>query len=250
MKYMGSKASIAKYIVPILQKEIDETNLNYVELFSGGANIIGLIRAENRLAVDKNIYLQELFKHVQTDNELYSEVSKGLYDKARQEYHLINQDKINTKERTFEDWELGNIGFLASYNGRFFDGWYAKTNYNLDKPRDYYQEARRNILKQKELIKDVRFCCADYTEFLDLKNKVIYLDPPYQQTKGYTTSNLFNHEEFWENVRLLSKNNSVFISEQQAPNDFDVLWEKEVKRIINAKNRFVKTEKLFKLKRD
>lgn len=28
--------------------------------------------------------------------------------------------------KPINDWELGNIGFLASYNGRFFDGGYAK----------------------------------------------------------------------------------------------------------------------------
>jgi len=37
IKYMGSKSRIAKYIVPILQKEIDDNNIKtYLEPFVGG----------------------------------------------------------------------------------------------------------------------------------------------------------------------------------------------------------------------
>lgn len=37
MVYMGSKAKYTKYIVPILQKEIDEQGANtYIECFVGG----------------------------------------------------------------------------------------------------------------------------------------------------------------------------------------------------------------------
>ena len=44
MVYMGSKAKYAKYIVPILQKTIDENNVDtYIECFVGGANIIDKI---------------------------------------------------------------------------------------------------------------------------------------------------------------------------------------------------------------
>ena len=41
MKYIGSKAKIAKHIVPIIQEYIDKNNINsYVEPFVGGANDI------------------------------------------------------------------------------------------------------------------------------------------------------------------------------------------------------------------
>lgn len=37
MKYMGSKSRIAKDIVPIIQKTIDDNNINtYIEPFVGG----------------------------------------------------------------------------------------------------------------------------------------------------------------------------------------------------------------------
>ena len=52
----------------------------------------------------------------------------------------------------FEDWQIGNIGFSASYNGRWFDGGYAKAGYektkNGERYRDYYREAKDNIMNQ------------------------------------------------------------------------------------------------------
>lgn len=66
MKYFGSKSRIAKYIVPILQKEIDENQIRtYLEPFCGGCNIIDKIKCESKIANDLNEYLIALFQHLQ-----------------------------------------------------------------------------------------------------------------------------------------------------------------------------------------
>ena len=60
--------------------------------------------------------------------------------------------KNGTDKDKYEQWYVGNVGFLASYNGRWFDGVYAKpTSINTpngNKIRDYYQESKRNLEKQ------------------------------------------------------------------------------------------------------
>lgn len=43
----------------------------------------------------------------------------------------------------------------------------------------------------------------------------------------------------------MSKNNIVVISELQAPNDFICIWEQEVTRTQNNRDRFKSIEKLF-----
>lgn len=66
MKYFGSKSRIAKYIVPILQKEIDENQIaTYLEPFCGGCNIVDKIKCERKIANDLNEYLIALFQHLQ-----------------------------------------------------------------------------------------------------------------------------------------------------------------------------------------
>lgn len=57
-----------------------------------------------------------------------------------------------------------------------------------------------------------------------------------------------DYEHFWNWVRNLSKNNIVYISEQNAPEDFEVIWEQEVARTTNKENNFKAVEKLFKYK--
>ena len=114
MKYMGSKARIAKYLVPIIQGYIDRsTNKRYIEPFVGGANIIDKIQRCHRTGFDKNEYIIALFRHLQKGGELPGEITREEYGKVR------------AGRYEFDPWHVGCAGFLASYNGRFFDGGYA-----------------------------------------------------------------------------------------------------------------------------
>lgn len=246
---MGSKNRIAKHIVPIIQKYIDENNIKkYIEPFVGGANVIDKIRCKEKYGFDKNKYLIALLKHVQNNKPLYEEVTKDLYNKARVAYN-----KGDTSD--FEDWQIGNIGFIASFNGRWFDGGYAKTGYEKTKNglrlRNYYQEAKNNILKQQVNLNGIKFLSCDYHDAIELpydENIVIYCDPPYQNTKQYANAMEFDYEDFWNTMRVWSKSNIVLISEQNAPIDFECIWEQEVCRSIKANDKSKSTEKLFKYK--
>lgn len=245
MKYMGSKSRIAKYIVPIIQKYIDDSKATtYYEPFVGGCNVIDKINCKVKFGRDANKYLIALLQHVQDRLPLYDSVSKDLYDKARTAFN-------NNDTSEFEDWEIGNIGFLASYNGRWFDGGYAKPGFektkNGERYRDYYREAKDNLLKQAENLHDIIFEVQDYIEANPL-GCIIYCDPPYENTKQYANAKNFDYKEFWQTMREWSKNNIVLISEQNAPNDFECIWEQEVSRSIKASDKSKSTEKLFKYK--
>lgn len=116
MKYMGSKSRIAKYIVPIIQSFIDKSGATeYYEPMVGGGNIIDKIKCFSRVGFDANKYLIALLSRVALDGSLADSVSKEEYDKVRDFYN-------GTSKQTYPDWYVGNVGFLASYNGRFFDG--------------------------------------------------------------------------------------------------------------------------------
>jgi len=137
MKYMGSKSRIKKHIVPIIQELIDKNEIKtYIEPFVGGANVIDSIVCENRIGGDLHDKLIALFEHVQSGGELPLEVPKQLYDDVR----------LNKNTCKYEDWFVGAVGFLASYNGRYFDGGYAKTIVSkTGATRNYYDEAKRNL---------------------------------------------------------------------------------------------------------
>lgn len=242
MKYMGSKSRVAKYIVPILQQYIDQSGTNvYIEPFVGGANVIDKIGADCRIGFDINQYLIALFEHLRYGGTLPDEIT-------REEYAAVRSNKD-----IYPRWYVGCVGFLASYNGRFFDGGYAKAGYETTSSgkryRNYYREARDNILQQANNLYTVSFGYMDYkvlAEAVKLDGFVIYCDPPYAGTKQYANSKGFNHDQFWEVMRNWSKNNIVLISEQDAPDDFTCIWQQDVSRSIKAGDKSRSVEKLFK----
>lgn len=236
---MGSKAKYAKYIVPILQKCINENNITtYIECFVGGANIIDKIKCNTRIGYDRSDTLIALLSTAAADfNNVMKDGNRELWDKGKG----YVKDGIMPADMTLA--EIGAMEFFASYcNGGFPRG-YAK---NTD-TRNYYQEAYRNMQNQAPNLKGIKFKCQNYWELEPIKNAVIYLDPPYQGTKvyGYAKEPKMDYTHFWNWVREISKDNFVFISEQSAPEDFISVWTQEVKRTTNKENNFKAVENLF-----
>ena len=62
MRYMGSKNKYSKILVPIIQKYIDENNIeNFISCFCGGANLEDKIQCKNVIArslTDFNCFTQ------------------------------------------------------------------------------------------------------------------------------------------------------------------------------------------------
>lgn len=248
MKYMGSKARFSKEILPIILKERKPEQF-YVEPFAGGMNTICDVLG-NRIANDRNYHLIEMWKGLVSGIKYPTYIPKELYDTAR--------DIYNGKEKRFEhqmnmsDDTVGWIGWMGSANGRFFDGGYSgKSNTKIGTVRDYIKEAISNIEKQIPKMIGVKFENKDYTELEIPNNSIIYCDPPYQGTKQYLTSKDFNHSIFWDWCREKSnQGHIVFISEYNAPSDFQCVWQKEAKSSLSANgkvggNKF-SVERLFK----
>lgn len=204
---------------------------------SGGANVIDKVSCEKKYGYDINHYLIELFKNKDMINSLPEEITKEEYDEVRKAYQTGNQK--------YPDWYIGAIGFLASYNGKFFGGRAGKVRTKIGTTRNYFDEAKRNLLSQIPLLKDIEFSEFDYRK-LDMskfRNGVIYCDIPYKNTTGYQKD--FNHEEFWRWAEKSSQDNVVLVSEQVAPNNWKSIWAQPVKRTLDNASRSDVTEQLY-----
>lgn len=233
MKYMGSKAKVARYIVPIIQEQIERSGYEtYLEPFCSGCNVIDKIEAPQRIASDCNKYLIALMQHIQAGGELPGYIEREEYAKVR-----ANRDD-------YPEWYAGYVGFVASYNGRFFDGGYSGKTQTTGGLRDYQDEGRRNIEAQRDKLKDVIFLHKDYRAW-NPTGCVVYMDPPYENTKQYKSVEIFDHADFWRVARLWSHDNIVLISEQEAPDDFVPVWIHSVTRTMNQNKTIAATEKLF-----
>lgn len=243
MTYMGSKSKYANKIVPILQNYIDSNNIKtYIEPFCGGANIIDKIKCENKYGYDKSVPLIALHQIGQSNPDIIpAHGNSDWWYKAKDIYR--SKEGLVTKEDGMEPWEIGAIEFFASFSNGGFSRGYAK---NKD-ARDYYNEAYRNFIEQVKspLYKDIHFEVCDYTQ-VDTCGAVIYCDPPYEHTKpyGYKFETVFDYEQYWDWVRKMSLTNFVICSEQIFPEDFNVIWVKEVKRTCGKTNDYAALEKL------
>ncbi len=235
---MGSKTRIADLILRIILK--NRQNRIYVEPFTGGCNTLCKVFG-HRIGSDINKYLIAMWKGLQENKERPYVIPWELYDEARQEYN--NQTNIQ-----FDDFLIGWIGWMGSYNGRFFDGGYSGHDV---KGRDYISEQIRNTESQINRIKDVEFYCADY-EILQLPtHSLIYCDIPYKGTKQYACSMGFNYKRFWNWCRKVhSEGHIIYVSEYTAPEDFYCVWGKEITNSLHTKNTYKATEKLFTLQEE
>lgn len=243
---MGSKNRIAKEILPIILKDRKE-NQYYVEPFCGGLGTFDKVTGL-RIANDKNKYLIAMWKGLQANTIRPYEITKELYSKARTEFN-------NGTNFEFSDFEIGWIGFMGSFNGRFFDGGYSGKypNDRINKNgtiRDYIDEQIRNTEKQIPLLHGAEFYSFDYQKLVYPKNSIIYCDIPYKNTKQYSTSKDFNHDNFWNwCVEKDKEGHIVFISEYNAPDNFECVWSGKINSYMKAGRSEIVTEKLFKIRK-
>jgi DNA adenine methylase len=208
MKYMGSKARIAKYILPIILKDRKEGQW-YVEPFCGGCNTLDKVTG-NRVGCDSNlnvinsmIAIRDCVCDLPKDNKQFTE----------EDYKELRTS--NYKYKSY-------AGFAFSYSGKWLGGWCRD---GLDS-RDYVAESYRNALNQSPLLQGVQLVHKSYLDLEFKQNYIIYCDPPYEGSTGYKDK--FNHAEFWDWCRRMkAEGHTIFISEYSAPEDFICVWQKE-----------------------
>lgn len=229
--YMGSKLKYKNEIVPILQNIIDKNNVtSYWEPFVGGANIIDAIKCSSRFGADKNTILIALFQQGQKDfSKIPTSCTREQFNEAREIY------KKRILDSDIPLYVQGAYAFFHSFAAKGFCGSYAEAG----RSRDVYGERYRRFKSQIPNLKDVVFICSEYKD-LDIEDKsLVYCDPPYENTTqyGYAWEKGFNHKEYWDWVRALSQRCYVVCSEQQFPDDFEVIWEKQGFRTVNTNNQ-------------
>ena len=177
---------------------------------------------------------------------MWKHLTENQNDEYPKEISYEHYSDVRANKGKYPDWCVGYVGFLASYNGRFFDGGYAKTVISkTGVTRNYYREAKDNIFKQLPDVVGIKFACLDYSDAKP-HDMIVYCDIPYFGTKQYSTSKDFDHEKFWNIVREWSKNNIVFVSEEHAPDDFECVWQQEIIRTQDNTKRTKAVEKLFR----
>lgn len=178
MKYMGSKARIAKEILPIMLKgrKMDQY---WVEPFVGGGNLIDKVDGP-RIGSDIHEYLISMLHAASKGWTPPIDISETQYN------------RIIRNPETYSPELVGYVGFALSYGGKWNGGWCRDSKGT----RDYRKEAYNNAIKQFPNLLGAEFKCCDYKN-LDIPEKsIVYCDPPYEGTTSYKDN--FDHPRFWQ----------------------------------------------------
>ncbi len=100
----------------------------------------------------------------------------------------------------------------------------------------------RTMIKLTPLLSEAIIFNFDYREFFNVLTGLrcdilLYCDPPYNgcETNGTSYGSKFDSLEFYEQVRKLPKNIKVYISDLEAPDDFECIWSQERKTRMNSR---------------
>lgn len=162
---------------------------------------------------------------------------------------------INVSEKEFDilkfspqdSPEKGYVGHQYSFGGKYFKGYAPKYGKNPDS-----STASKRIVSIGEKIQNVNFNYGSYKQYSNLKDYVIYCDPPYMETESHYKDS-FHSSDFYEWCRYMAENNIVFLSEYNAPKDFEYIWSNTSKLtgVSKAQGKHkskIRVEKLYIIK--
>jgi DNA adenine methylase len=228
MKYMGSKARIAKHILPIILKNRKEGQC-YVEPFVGGANMIDKVDGW-RIGADSNEHLILALSMIRDNPEVIPSNSSEYTKEMRQV--AIKQDSMDPVDCL--------MYFACSFAARFKNTWAKGNKYD-----DFVRAARSSAMKQSPKLNGVKLMHSRYDDLSIPPKSIIYCDPPYANKSGYGA--MFCSDTFWDWCRARTKEgHHVFVSEYNAPDDFVCVWHHDLKALSSRDGKPRKaTEKLF-----
>lgn len=278
LPYVGSKKKISKKIIEIIKQNFDIEGKIIYDVFGGGGAITseciinGLPVVYNDL--DKSVvaiftrviskdrdWLKTLIISRKEFKEIIGKEDKNIDDNLKL---LINSFGNNRKgylySKEYSDLKF-NLAKDIIENHNCFSG-YKQTDTYKKAHKPYFngklergkvieqlqrleQLERLQQLKEKNNIIDITI--KEYKEFYDIKNSILYLDPPYENSVNMYINERFYSKEFYDWAFEMSKNNIVIISSYEVSDErFEVVYEftKARSRLNNIKVG-TRTEKLF-----
>ena len=193
IKWSGSKRSQAEEIVKLFPQEID----TYYEPFCGGCSVLRRllssdIKVNHYICSDLNGDLINLWNMIKNDPEYLSNYYEKLWselniddNKERKRRYFENVRERYNVEHKAEDFLFimrTTTNGMPRYNkeGRF------NNSFHITRNGVFPNKLRKVLSEWSELLNKygVEFKCCDYSEIVSDENDLLYLDPPYANTKG------------------------------------------------------------------
>jgi DNA adenine methylase len=242
MKWAGNKSSIIEKIAPCL---VGET---LIEPFAGSCAVSLNTNFKKYICNDINADMINMYQLIQKNPTEFIKLAQDFFLNGNEEtrFYELRELYNNTPDKNLKS------ALFLYLNRHCFNGlcrYNSKGKFNVP-----FGKFKAPYFPEKEIIEfhdytknNFVFLNEDFSELFKQadENTVIYCDPPYEGTVKY--KNGINHIEFWEWCRNKSKEgHTLFVSEYNAPNDFECVWQMELSNTLSKQNNFKSVEKLFK----
>lgn len=239
--YHGGKQRIGKKLAEVIhdksldiEDKFDFTIKGYCEPFCG---MLGVYQHIPQLFIEHKPKLKYVAGDINKSVILMWKEAKGRWKPPikvlKKEYDKLRYDGKSSALK-------GYIGHQYSFGGQYLHGYF--------KAKNSYPKTVQKVKDIAVSLRHVKFQDCNYNKFSNLKNYIIYCDPPYSSFSIYYNDQNkrveFDPEEFWDWCREMSKNNIVIISEYKAPIDFKKIFTSKNSSVIKGKQSS-KTDNLF-----
>jgi len=204
VRYLGGKSRQAKRIKQLILDKVDNRE-TYIEPFLGGASVASIIAPE---------FEKVLLSDLSEDLVLFWQAIQVGWVPPTE---LTKEEYANLKEcepSALRAW----AGFAGSYCGKWFGGYGAVAG-----ERNFLEESLKSTLRKSGGLSEAIITHRSYLDIKPEAGSVIYCDPPYADTTGYTATSGFDNQLFWKTVNGWAEHSFVFVSEYSGPSDWEVI---------------------------
>lgn len=285
LPYVGSKKKISKKIVEIIKQNFG-TDKTVYDVFGGGGAITAELmindidvvyndldktitdmfnRVLNQdrdwiktLIVSRDEFIEIREKEIKTvDDELKLLVNS--FGNNRKDYLYakdISDIKYNLAVEILEKEDV-LVGYKKTTTYQRAVNLYEDKLGFVDKQEKHRVLQRLQQLQQLQQLERLqqleqlpKTINKDYKYFSNVKNSILYLDPPYENSDTRKYNSQIDYQEFYDWAYEMSKNNVVLLSSYEVSGDgFECVYEfKNARSTMAGGDRGKRTEKLFMVK--
>lgn len=189
LNYTGGKHKLLPQLVPLISPPPPHLgNINtFVDLFTGGGNVVANVKANKRIANDVNVPLIELFEKFQSLNieELLNYINNTI---SEWKLSMTNQEAYNLFREKYNQSEYKNsldLFILICYSFNHQIRFNSKGEFNMPFGKNrcqYNSNIEKNLINFHKAIKDIIFTTNSFEKLktdLLTENDYVYYDPPY-----------------------------------------------------------------------
>lgn len=280
--YVGSKKKISKKIVEIIKQNFGTDKAVY-DLFGGGGAITAelMINDIDFVYNDLDKTITDMFNRVLSQDREWIKtliVSRDEFFTIRDKEHKTVDDELkllvnsfgNNRKDYLYNKQISDIKYKLAVEiletEDILSGYKKTTTYqravNLyeeelgffakkEKNRTLQQLSRLEQLSRLQQLNSYpETANEDYHFFSNIKDNILYLDQPYENSDTSTYNSHIDYQEFYDWAYEMSKNNIVLLSSYEVSDDrFECVYEfKNARSTLSGGNSGKRTEKLFMVK--